>query len=92
VGLHQYFSPVHVIFLELIMGPTCSVIFENEPIEGNSMTRKPRKMSSTFFSMRELSLSIAQGLVITTVCLAMGITLFKWIQAKQQCEPLFTQR
>lgn len=66
------FSPIHVIFLELIMGPTCSVIFENEPIEGNSMTRKPRKMSSTFFSMRELSLSIVQGLVITTVCLAMG--------------------
>lgn len=66
------FSPVHVIFLELIMGPTCSVIFENEPIEGNSMTRKPRKMSTTFFSMRELSLSIAQGIVITTVCLALG--------------------
>lgn len=54
------------------MGPTCSVIFENEPIEGNSMTRKPRKMSSAFFSMRELSISIVQGLVITTVCLAMG--------------------
>jgi Ca2+-transporting ATPase len=66
------FSPVHVIFLELIMGPTCSVIFENEPIEGNSMTRKPRKMSSTFFSMRELSLSIIQGLVITAACLVMG--------------------
>ena len=27
------FSPVHIIFLELIMGPTCSIIFENEPME-----------------------------------------------------------
>jgi Ca2+-transporting ATPase len=30
------FTPVHVIFLELIMGPTCSVIYENEPIEGTT--------------------------------------------------------
>ena len=27
------FSPVHIIFLEIIMGPTCSIIYENEPIE-----------------------------------------------------------
>ncbi|MBR9997946.1 MAG: cation-translocating P-type ATPase, partial [Cyclobacteriaceae bacterium] len=26
------FSPLHVIFFELIMGPTCSIIFENEPL------------------------------------------------------------
>lgn len=74
------FSPVHVIFLELIMGPTCSVIFENEPIEANSMTRPPRKMTSTFFSWPELSLSIAQGLVITWVCLSRG---YYFMQAGQ---------
>ncbi len=66
------FSPVHVIFLELIMGPTCSVVFENEPIEANSMTNKPRKLTSTFFSLKELGLSIIQGLVITLACLGIG--------------------
>ena len=66
------FSPVHVIFLELIMGPTCSIIFENEPIEANSMNRPPRKLSSSFFKFNELSLSIIQGLVITAACLGMG--------------------
>ncbi len=66
------FSPVHVIFLELIMGPTCSIIFENEPIEPGSMNRLPRRMSSSFFSFHELSLSIIQGLVITCVCLGLG--------------------
>ncbi len=66
------FSPIHVIFLELIMGPTCSVIFENEPIEADSMKRKPRKMTTTFFSWGELSLSIVQGLVITAACLGIG--------------------
>ncbi|GIL22928.1 MAG: ATPase [Bacteroidota bacterium] len=71
------FSPVHVIFLELIMGPTCSVIFENEPIEANSMARPPRKMTRTFFSWSELSLSMAQGLIITAVCLATGYYFMK---------------
>ncbi|MCD0487827.1 cation-translocating P-type ATPase [Pedobacter sp. MC2016-14] len=59
------FSPVHVIFLELIMGPTCSIIYENEPMEENSMLQKPRPLSTTFFNWKELSVSIVQGLMIT---------------------------
>ncbi len=60
------FSPVHIIFLELIMGPTCSIIYENEPMEKNTMTEKPRPFSTTFFNTKELSTSIVQGLMITT--------------------------
>jgi Ca2+-transporting ATPase len=59
------FTPVHVIFLELIMGPTCSIVYENEPIEKNAMQQKPRKMTETFLNWRELSISIIQGLMIT---------------------------
>lgn len=59
------FSPVHIIFLELIMGPTCSIIYENEPIEKNTMLQKPRPFSSTFFNWKELITSIIQGLAIT---------------------------
>jgi Ca2+-transporting ATPase len=59
------FTPVHVIFLELIMGPTCSIVYENEPIEKNAMLQKPRKMTETFLNWRELSISIIQGLMIT---------------------------
>ncbi|MGN6533524.1 MAG: cation-translocating P-type ATPase [Ginsengibacter sp.] len=59
------FTPVHVIFLELIMGPTCSIVYENEPLEKNSMLQKPRPITSTFFNLKELSLSIFQGLAIT---------------------------
>jgi Ca2+-transporting ATPase len=60
------FSPVHIILLELIMGPTCSIIFENEPMEENTMVQKPRPFTTTFFSWKELTTSIIQGLVITT--------------------------
>ena len=59
------FSPIHVIFLELIMGPTCSIIFENEPMETGLASKAPRKKSSSLFSISELSLSIFQGLAIT---------------------------
>jgi len=59
------FTPVHVIFLELIMGPTCSIVYENEPMEKGTMTQKPRKMTETFLNWKELSISIIQGLMIT---------------------------
>ena len=58
-------SPVHIIFLELIMGPTCSIIFENEPMEKNSMIQKPRPFVYSFFNWDELTTSIIQGLAIT---------------------------
>ncbi|WP_118953486.1 cation-translocating P-type ATPase [Taibaiella helva] len=63
-------SPVHVIFLELIMGPTCSVIYENEPMEPNAMQQKPRPYSADLFNFSELALSIVQGLVIALAVLA----------------------
>jgi len=64
------FSPVHIIFLELIMGPTCSIIYENEPMEKNTMLQKPRPFSNTFFNWKELTTSIVQGLAITAGTLA----------------------
>ena len=59
------FSPIHIIFLEIIMGPTCSIIYENEPMEKNIMLQKPKALTTTFFNWKELSISIVQGLVIT---------------------------
>ena len=59
-------SPIHVILLELIMGPTCSIIYENEPMEKNTMNQNPRPFMATFFSWKELTTSVFQGFMITT--------------------------
>jgi Ca2+-transporting ATPase len=59
------FSPVHIIFLEIIMGPTCSIIYENEPMESNLMSQKPRPFTTTLFNLKEVTISVTQGLVIT---------------------------
>lgn len=66
------FSPVHVVFLELIMGPTCSIVYGNEPMEAGAMLRPPRRMESTFLSAGQLAISLIQGLVITAGCLGIG--------------------
>lgn len=69
---NEIFTPIHVIFLELIMGPTCSIIYENEPMEPGTMLRMPRRLSSTFLSGKQLQISIVQGLMITAGCLGIG--------------------
>lgn len=68
------FTPVHVIFFELVMGPTCSIIYENEPIEANSMNQPPRSITNTFFNWNELATSIIQGLMIT----AGTLFIYQW--------------
>jgi Ca2+-transporting ATPase len=64
-------APVHIIFLELIMGPTCSIIYENEPMESDQMQKKPRLLSHTFFGWHELTGALIQGLVIMVGTLSM---------------------
>jgi len=65
------FTPLHVIILELIMGPTCSMVYENEPLEANIMNTNPRSFTTSFFTGKELFTSIIQGLVIASGTLAM---------------------
>jgi P-type Ca2+ transporter type 2C len=59
------FTPIHVIFLELIMGPTCSIFFEREPVEEDIMTVQPRNRTAGLFTRSETITSILQGCIIT---------------------------
>ncbi|MDR6567241.1 cation-translocating P-type ATPase [Chitinophaga ginsengisegetis] len=78
------FTPVHVIFLEVIMGPTCSIVYENEPMEENAMLQPPRPITQTFLSFREMNISILQGLIIT----AGVLTAYQWSVARDSGEVL----
>ena len=53
--------PIHVVFLELIIDPACSVIFEAENAEPNTMNRPPRNPTERLFNLRSVGLSILQG-------------------------------
>jgi Ca2+-transporting ATPase len=55
--------PVHIVFLELIIDPACSVVFEAEPAEPDIMKRKPRSPSDRLFGRQSLVRSALQGIV-----------------------------
>jgi len=56
--------PVHVVLLELIIDPTCSVVLERQPEERNIMERSPRDPEEKILTTGILSKSVIQGLVI----------------------------
>lgn len=59
--------PVHIVLLELIIDPTCSIVFERQPAEKDIMDRKPRSQKDSLVNPGILMKSIFQGLVIFTV-------------------------
>lgn len=63
--------PVHVVFLELIIDPACSIIFEAEKEEANVMKRPPRDVNRKFFGSGNILLSCLQGLSILLVILGL---------------------
>lgn len=62
--------PVHIVFLELIIDPACSLVFESEPEEKNIMNRKPRHYKESLFGKKLLILSFLQGLFSFFVVIA----------------------
>jgi Ca2+-transporting ATPase len=59
--------PIHIVFLELIIDPACSVVFEAEAEESGIMQRKPRDPKERLFGKRMLAISAAQGIVALIV-------------------------
>src|SRR5664280_507025 len=59
--------PIHIVFLELIIDPACSVLFEAEAEESGIMERKPRDPQERLFGKRSLIISAAQGIVALIV-------------------------
>ncbi len=68
--------PVHIVFLELIIDPACSVVFEAESEEADVMQRPPRDSRERLFGARTLGLSLTQGVaVLAMVAFVFGAAL-----------------
>ncbi|MBA2078389.1 cation-translocating P-type ATPase [Rhodanobacter sp. PCA2] len=61
--------PVHIVLLELLIDPACSVVFEAEPAGGDIMRRPPRAPSESPFAAANLRHAVAQGLGIAAILL-----------------------
>ncbi len=54
--------PVHIVLLELLIDPACSIVFEAEPAADDIMRRPPRAPSDSPFAAASLRYAVAQGL------------------------------
>lgn len=59
-----FLLPLHVVLLELMIDPTCSIVLERLPAEADIMERPPRSPSERLLTARTLGKSAAQGLAI----------------------------
>ncbi|HEY3389421.1 MAG TPA: cation-translocating P-type ATPase [Prolixibacteraceae bacterium] len=62
--------PVHIVFLELIIDPACSIVFEAEKEELNVMSRPPKAYDEPFFGIKKILLSCSQGIGILIIVFA----------------------
>jgi len=67
--------PAHIVFLEFVIDPSCTIIFENEKENRDIMQRPPRKLSDPIFSRRMVLGSIAQGLLVAIMVVVAFKTL-----------------
>ena len=72
-GMPLILLPVHIVFLELVIDPTCSIVFEAEKEEQNVMNRPPRYRDERLFTKKTLLLSLLQGFVVLVVVLLVYI-------------------
>ena len=56
-------TPVHIVFLELIIDPACSIAFEAEPAEADVMARPPRNPNAPLFGMGQIVFSLFAGFI-----------------------------
>ncbi len=76
-GLPIVLMPAHIAFLELIIDPACSVVFEADKEEHDIMRRPPRRMGEPLFSRRMVIVSLLQGLSVLAVVFGIFLLALK---------------
>ena len=76
--------PVHIVFLELIIDPACSIIFEAEKEETNVMNRPPKDINEPFFGAKKIWLSCSQGIGILAIVFAVYFIGLKMGYSEQE--------
>ena len=83
--------PVHILFLELIIDPACSVVFEAEPEEENVMRRPPRNPATPLFGSRILGIGLLQGASAFVVVLSIYLSsTWGWLNKSDAIALSFT--
>jgi Ca2+-transporting ATPase len=77
-GLPLVLMPLHIVFLELLIDPACSIAFESEPEQPGIMRRPPRSSKARIFDKRTIGLAVFQGLGLFAVTIgAFLVSLYR---------------
>ncbi len=82
--IYLFLMPLHIVFLELIIDPVCSIAFEAEQEEKGIMTRPPRNPDKQFFGAKKIIQSMLQGLLL--LALVIGVYYFSVYEGHQEGE------
>ncbi len=83
-GLPILFGPMHIAFLEMVIDPVCSLVFEAETAEEGQMRRPPRDAAEPLFSALTLAWSLLQGALVFGVAAAIFILSMRYGLADDQ--------
>lgn len=75
LGFPPMLGPIHILFLEMIIDPSCAIVFEAEAPEENVMDRPPRDSNKNILSFNNLLLPVLQGLGLLAVVVGLYIGL-----------------
>ncbi|MCI5069817.1 cation-translocating P-type ATPase [Acidovorax sp.] len=83
-GLPLVLAPLHIAFLELVIDPACSIVFEAEEGAASLMHRPPRRADEPLLRGRHILLSLVQGSVVT----AAVVGLYAWLLSEAAHTPI----
>ncbi|MDP3332914.1 MAG: cation-translocating P-type ATPase [Methylococcaceae bacterium] len=74
LGLPLILTPIHIAFLEMVIDPACSVVFEAEKEEDDVMQRPPRDPASPLLQNKRIVWGVLQGLIVLALLAGIFIT------------------
>jgi len=80
-GWPMLLMPVHILFLQLVIDPACSIVFEAEAIEADAMSSKPRKPDTHLFDREILVRGLLQGLGLLIMLVGLYLAVISSGQA-----------
>ena len=77
LGWPLLLMPVHILFLQMVIDPACSIVFEAEPIEADAMANKPRRPDMHLFDREILLRGLLQGAGLLAMLVGFHV-LVRW--------------
>jgi P-type Ca2+ transporter type 2C len=77
LGFPILFGPMHIAFLEMVIDPVCSLVFEAETEEDDVMRRRPRSPDEPLFSMQLIGWSVLQGALSLALVAAIFVIAYR---------------